>query len=272
MALLGWAGYGLSAFDHNAISDADFVGPKKLEHFPAYRTMANKGISYIQGDFLESGTYGRSGPRSASSALAMPCFTWPSRRLSSVKGGDALGAAGCCDENQDAFACGDPKNPSASDLHRRASLECQPAPGDEREADLSHRPLLGPVRGDSRNNHYIDQLYSITAPKTVRRRKAVGSFYEKHRGSARPWAQTTCFLNCGDGGHGRRQRLSAPMRCAGEKSQSVGAIRPWSIERPAPIRVRGQLRWRARCSDKPAVGLSRRGPTWAPDSNTETYV
>lgn len=86
--------------DHNAITDEAFA--QKLEDFirtevaakvgkgdqmldPALWAKLAKGISYVQGDFLDDSTYSALAAKLPTAALAMRCSTWPPRHVSSVK-------------------------------------------------------------------------------------------------------------------------------------------------------------------------------------------
>ncbi len=96
--------------DHNAISDVDFA--KKLEDFirneaaskggdadraldPVLWAKLARGISYVQGDFLDESTYQALAAKSPPAAPATRFSTWRPRRAFSVKWSAALVRPGC---------------------------------------------------------------------------------------------------------------------------------------------------------------------------------
>ena len=118
--------------DHNAISDADFA--KKLEDFirteaaskvrgnaenaldPALWAQLAKGISYVEGDFLDDSTYADIGKKIADSGTGNAVFYLATAPRFFGEVAQRLGSAGLLNETDDGFRRVVIEKPFGSDL------------------------------------------------------------------------------------------------------------------------------------------------------------
>ncbi len=240
--------------DHNAISDADFA--KKLEDFirteasskvrgnaenaldPALWARLAKGISYVEGDFLDDSTYADIASKIADSGTANAVFylaTAP-RFFSEVV--QRLGSAGLLNETDDGFRRVVIEKPFGSDLATAEALNAcllkvmsekqiyriDHYLGKETVQNILVSRFSNVLFEAFWNNHYIDHV-QITAAETVGvETRATSSRRPAHCGT---WCPTICS-NCWQWSPWSRRQPLVPTR--------LGVRRPkWSV-RSAPGR------------------------------------
>ncbi|WP_460145664.1 glucose-6-phosphate dehydrogenase [Pseudomonas sp. H3_B11] len=281
--------------DHNAISDVDFA--KKLEDFirneaaskggdadraldPVLWAKLARGISYVQGDFLDESTYQALAAKIAASGTGNAVFylaTAP-RFFSEVV--SRLGAAGLLQEQEGAFRRVVIEKPFGSDLHTAEALNAcllkvmsekqiyriDHYLGKETVQNILVSRFSNSLFEAFWNNHYIDHV-QITAAETVGV-ETRGSFYE-HTGALRDMVPNHLFQLLAMVAMEPPAAFGADA-VRGEKAKVVGAIRPWSVEQARANSVRGQ--YAAGEVGGKAVKGYRQEANVAPDSSTETYV
>ncbi|MBV7489796.1 glucose-6-phosphate dehydrogenase [Pseudomonas sp. PDM30] len=281
--------------DHNAISDEGFA--QKLEDFirnevatrtgkgdqaldPALWAKLAKGISYVQGDFLDDSTYQALAAKIADSGTGNAVFylaTAP-RFFSEVV--RRLGSAGLLEENPEAFRRVVVEKPFGSDLHTAEALNAcllkvmtekqiyriDHYLGKETVQNILVSRFSNSLFEAFWNNHYIDHV-QITAAETVGV-ETRGSFYE-HTGALRDMVPNHLFQLLAMVAMEPPAAFGADA-VRGEKAKVVGAIRPWTVEEARANSVRGQYT-SGEIDDKALPGY-RQENNVAPDSNTETYV
>ena len=281
--------------DHNAISDLDFA--KKLEDFirneaankvgnghdsldPALWAKLAKGISYVQGDFLDASTYQALAAKIADSGTGNAVFylaTAP-RFFSEVV--RQLGSAGLLEDGPEAFRRVVIEKPFGSDLHTAEALNAcllkvmtekqiyriDHYLGKETVQNILVSRFSNSLFEAFWNNHYIDHV-QITAAETVGV-ETRGSFYE-HTGALRDMVPNHLFQLLAMVAMEPPAAFGADA-VRGEKAKVVGAIRPWSTEEARANSVRGQ--YSAGERDGQLLKGYREEANVSPDSTTETYV
>ena len=280
--------------DHNAVSDAEFA--TLLEDFlrdevlnkqgqgaavdAAVWARLTRGISYVQGDFLDDSTYAELAARIAASGTGNAVFylaTAP-RFFSEVV--RRLGSAGLLEEGPQAFRRVVIEKPFGSDLQTAEALNgCLLKVMSEKQIyRIDHylgketvQNILVSRFSNSLfeafwNNHYIDHV-QITAAETVGV-ETRGSFYE-HTGALRDMVPNHLFQLLAMVAMEPPAAFGADA-VRGEKAKVVGAIRPWSVEEARANSVRGQYS-AGEVAGKALAGY-REEANVAPDSSTETYV
>ncbi|MCU1770012.1 MULTISPECIES: glucose-6-phosphate dehydrogenase [unclassified Pseudomonas] len=281
--------------DHNAISDEAFA--QKLEDFirtevaakvgkgdqmldPALWAKLAKGISYVQGDFLDDSTYSALAAKIADSGTGNAVFylaTAP-RFFSEVV--RRLGAAKLLEETPEAFRRVVIEKPFGSDLQTAEALNAcllkvmsekqiyriDHYLGKETVQNILVSRFSNSLFEAFWNNHYIDHV-QITAAETVGV-ETRGSFYE-HTGALRDMVPNHLFQLLAMVAMEPPAAFGADA-VRGEKAKVVGAIRPWTVEEARANSVRGQ--YSAGEVDGKALNGYRQEPNVSPDSSTETYV
>jgi glucose-6-phosphate 1-dehydrogenase len=281
--------------DHNAISDEGFA--QKLEDFirnevagkigkgdqaldPAVWANLAKGISYVQGDFLDDGTYQALAAKIAASGTGNAVFylaTAPRFFREVVR---RLGASGLLQESPEAFRRVVIEKPFGSDLQTAEALNAcllkvmtekqiyriDHYLGKETVQNILVSRFSNSLFEAFWNNHYIDHV-QITAAETVGV-ETRGSFYE-NTGALRDMVPNHLFQLLAMVAMEPPAAFGADA-VRGEKAKVVGAIRPWSVEEARANSVRGQYT-AGEVDGQPLRGY-RQEDKVAPDSNTETYV
>ncbi|MBD9443203.1 glucose-6-phosphate dehydrogenase [Pseudomonas sp. PDM04] len=281
--------------DHNAITDEAFA--QKLEDFiraevaskvgkgdqaldPQLWAQLAKGISYVQGDFLDDSTYQALAEKIAASGTGNAVFylaTAP-RFFSEVV--RRLGAAGLLQETPEAFRRVVIEKPFGSDLRTAEALNAcllkvmtenqiyriDHYLGKETVQNILISRFSNSLFEAFWNNHYIDHV-QITAAETVGV-ETRGSFYE-HTGALRDMVPNHLFQLLAMVAMEPPAAFGADA-VRGEKAKVVGAIRPWSTEEARANSVRGQY-VAGEVEGKSLPGY-RQENNVAPDSTTETYV
>ena len=281
--------------DHNAITDEAFA--QKLEDFirtevaakvgkgdqmldPALWAKLAKGISYVQGDFLDDSTYSALAAKIADSGTGNAVFylaTAP-RFFSEVV--RRLGSAGLLEETPEAFRRVVIEKPFGSDLQTAEALNAcllkvmsekqiyriDHYLGKETVQNILVSRFSNSLFEAFWNNHYIDHV-QITAAETVGV-ETRGSFYE-HTGALRDMVPNHLFQLLAMVAMEPPAAFGADA-VRGEKAKVVGAIRPWSTAEARANSVRGQ--YSAGDSGGQPVAGYREEPKVAPDSTTETFV
>ncbi|WAT31601.1 glucose-6-phosphate dehydrogenase [Pseudomonas sp. GXZC] len=282
--------------DHNAISDADFA--KKLEDFirteAASKVRGNgenaldselwaqlaKGISYVEGDFLDDGTYADIGKKIADSGTGNAVFylaTAP-RFFSDVV--QRLGSAGLLTETDDSFRRVVIEKPFGSDLATAEALNASLLKvmsekqiyridhylGKETVQNILISRFSNVLFEAFWNNHYIDHV-QITAAETVGV-ETRGNFFEK-TGTLRDMVPNHLFQLLAMVAMEPPAAFGADA-VRGEKAKVIGAVRPWSLEDARANSVRGQYT-AGEIGGKQLPGY-REEANVAPDSSTETFV
>lgn len=281
--------------DHNASTDAEFAG--KLEAFirteaankvgnghdsldPALWAKLAKGISYVQGDFLDDSTYQALAASIAASGTGNAVFylaTAP-RFFSEVV--RRLGANGLLEEGPEAFRRVVIEKPFGSDLQTAEALNARLLKvmsekqiyridhylGKETVQNILVSRFSNSLFEAFWNNHYIDHV-QITAAETVGV-ETRGNFYE-HTGALRDMVPNHLFQLLAMVAMEPPAAFGADA-VRGEKAKVVGAIRPWSTEEARANSVRGQYT-SGEIAGKPVDGY-RDEPKVAADSSTETFV
>ena len=282
--------------DHNAISDADFA--KKLEDFirteasskvrgnaenaldPALWAQLAKGISYVEGDFLDDSTYADIASKIADSGTANAVFylaTAP-RFFSEVV--QRLGSAGLLNETDDGFRRVVIEKPFGSDLATAEALNAcllkvmsekqiyriDHYLGKETVQNILISRFSNVLFEAFWNNHYIDHV-QITAAETVGV-ETRGNFFEK-TGTLRDMVPNHLFQLLAMVAMEPPAAFGADA-VRGEKAKVIGAVRPWSLEDARANSVRGQYT-QGESGGKPVVGY-RQENNVAADSSTETFV
>lgn len=192
--------------DHNAISDADFA--KKLQDFirteaaskvkgnaenaldPALWEQLAKGISYVEGDFLDDGTYADIGKKIADSGTGNAVFYLATAPRFFAEVVQRLGAAGLLEETPEAFRRVVIEKPFGSDLATAEALNAcllkvmsekqiyriDHYLGKETVQNILISRFSNVLFEAFWNNHYIDHV-QITAAETVGV-ETRGSFFE----------------------------------------------------------------------------------------------
>nr|BFD42185.1 glucose-6-phosphate dehydrogenase [Pseudomonas sp. FFPRI_1] len=280
--------------DHNAVSDAEFA--TLLEDFlrdevlnkqaqgaavdAAVWARLTRGISYVQGDFLDDSTYAELAARIAASGTGNAVFylaTAP-RFFSEVV--QRLGASGLLEEGPQAFRRVVIEKPFGSDLQTAEALNAcllkvmsekqiyriDHYLGKETVQNILVSRFSNSLFEAFWNNHYIDHV-QITAAETVGV-ETRGSFYE-HTGALRDMVPNHLFQLLAMVAMEPPAAFGADA-VRGEKAKVVGAIRPWSAEEARANSVRGQYS-AGEVAGKALAGY-REEANVAPDSHTETYV
>jgi len=281
--------------DHNAISDADFA--KKLEDFirteaaskvkgnadnaldPQLWAQLAKGISYVEGDFLDDSTYADIAEKIADSGTGNAVFylaTAP-RFFSDVV--QRLGSAGLLTESDDHFRRVVIEKPFGSDLATAEALNAcllkvmsekqiyriDHYLGKETVQNILISRFSNVLFEAFWNNHYIDHV-QITAAETVGV-ETRGNFFE-NTAPCVTWCPITCS-SCWQWSPWTPAAFGADA-VRGEKAKVIGAVRPWSAEDARANSVRGQYS-AGEIGGKPVPGY-RDEANVAPDSSTETFV
>ncbi|KAA6169917.1 glucose-6-phosphate dehydrogenase, partial [Pseudomonas veronii] len=282
--------------DHNAISDADFA--KKLEDFirteaagkvrgnadnaldPKLWAQLAKGISYVEGDFLDDSTYADIGKKIADSGTGNAVFylaTAP-RFFSEVV--QRLGSAGLLTETDDSFRRVVIEKPFGSDLATAEALNASLLKvmsekqiyridhylGKETVQNILISRFSNVLFEAFWNNHYIDHV-QITAAETVGV-ETRGNFFEK-TGTLRDMVPNHLFQLLAMVAMEPPAAFGADA-VRGEKAKVIGAVRPWSLEDARANSVRGQYT-AGEIGGKALPGY-REEANVAPDSSTETFV
>ena len=282
--------------DHNAISDADFA--KKLEDFirteaaskvkgnadnaldPALWAQLAKGISYVEGDFLDDSTYADIAKKIADSGTGNAVFylaTAP-RFFSEVV--QRLGSAGLLTESDDGFRRVVIEKPFGSDLATAEALNAcllkvmsekqiyriDHYLGKETVQNILISRFSNVLFEAFWNNHYIDHV-QITAAETVGV-ETRGNFFEK-TGTLRDMVPNHLFQLLAMVAMEPPAAFGADA-VRGEKAKVIGAVRPWSLEEARANSVRGQYT-AGEIGGKSLPGY-REEANVAPDSSTETFV
>ncbi len=292
--LLG-EGLRIVGVDHNPISDADFA--LKLENFirneaaskvgngqdsldPQLWAALAKGISYVQGDFLDEQTYRDLAAKIAANGTANAVFYLATAPRFFTEVVTRLGAAGLLEESAEGFRRVVIEKPFGSDLQTAEALNAcllkvmtekqiyriDHYLGKETVQNILVSRFSNSLFEAFWNNHYIDHV-QITAAETVGV-ETRGSFYE-HTGALRDMVPNHLFQLLAMVAMEPPAAFGADA-VRGEKAKVVGAIRPWSVEQARANSVRGQYAAGKR-DGQPLAGY-REEPNVAPDSTTETFV
>ena len=282
--------------DHNAISDADFA--KKLEDFirteaaskvkgnadnaldPQLWAQLANGISYVEGDFLDDGTYADIAKKITDSGTGNAVFylaTAP-RFFSEVV--QRLGSAGLLTETDDHFRRVVIEKPFGSDLATAEALNAcllkvmsekqiyriDHYLGKETVQNILISRFSNVLFEAFWNNHYIDHV-QITAAETVGV-ETRGNFFEK-TGTLRDMVPNHLFQLLAMVAMEPPAAFGADA-VRGEKAKVIGAVRPWSAADARANSVRGQYA-AGEIGGKQVPGY-REEANVAPDSSTETFV
>ena len=295
--LLG-EGLRIVGVDHNAISDADFA--KKLEDFirteaaskvkgkgnadnaldPQLWAQLAKGISYVEGDFLDDSTYADIAEKIADSGTGNAVFylaTAP-RFFSDVV--QRLGSAGLLTESDDHFRRVVIEKPFGSDLASAEALNASLLAvmsekqiyridhylGKETVQNILVSRFSNGLFEAFWNNHYIDHV-QITAAETIGV-ESRGGFYD-HTGALRDMVPNHLFQLLAMVAMEPPAAFGADA-VRSEKAKVIGAIRPWSMAMALKNSVRGQ--YTAGKQGRKKLPGYRDEPRVGPHSQTETYV